>query len=35
MPFMSYLDRCTLPSERLIVTGEFPEVLVIAGRRCR
>jgi hypothetical protein len=33
MPFMSYLDRCTLPSERLIVTGEFPEVLVIAGRR--
>jgi hypothetical protein len=33
MPFMSYVDRCTLPSERLIVTGEFPEVLVIAGRR--
>ena len=33
MPFMSYLNRCTLPSERLIVTGEFPEVLVIAGRR--
>jgi hypothetical protein len=33
MPFLSYLDRCTLSSERLIVTGEFPEVLVIAGRR--
>jgi hypothetical protein len=33
MPFISYLDRCTLPSERLTVTGEFPELPVIAGRR--
>ena len=33
MPFMSYVERCTSPSERLIVTGEFPELLVIAGRR--
>ena len=32
MPFMSYLDRCTSVSDRLMVTGEFPEVLVIAGR---
>jgi hypothetical protein len=32
MPFVSYLDRCTSVSDRLIVTGEFPEVLVIAGR---
>jgi hypothetical protein len=32
MPFIAYLDRCTAPSERLIVTGEFPEILVIAGR---
>lgn len=33
MPFVAYLDRCTSTSDRLIVTGEFPEVLVIAGRR--
>ena len=32
MPFMSYVDRCTAPSDRLLVTGEFPELLVIAGR---
>ena len=32
MPFVSYLDRCTSVSDRLMVTGEFPEVLVIAGR---
>ncbi|MGH9257421.1 MAG: hypothetical protein ACRD3C_22905, partial [Vicinamibacterales bacterium] len=32
MPFVSYVDRCTSASDRLIVTGEFPEVLVIAGR---
>ena len=32
MPFMSYVDRCTSPSDRLLVTGEFPELLVIAGR---
>jgi hypothetical protein len=33
MPFMSYVDRCTSPSDRLLATGEFPELLVIAGRR--
>jgi hypothetical protein len=33
MPFIAYLDRCTSTSDRLIVTGEFPEVLVIAGRK--
>jgi len=33
MPFFGYLDRCTSRSERLIVTGEFPDVLVMAGRR--
>lgn len=33
MPFMSYVDRCTQVSDRLLVTGEFPELLVIAGRR--
>ena len=32
-PFFDYLDRCTSPAERLIVTGEFPDVLVLAGRR--
>jgi hypothetical protein len=33
MPFFAYLDRCTSESERLIVTGEFPDVPVLAGRR--
>jgi len=32
MPFVAYLDRCTAASDRLLVTGEFPELLVIAGR---
>ena len=32
-PFFDYIDRCTSPSDRLIVTGEFPDVLVLAGRR--
>ena len=32
MPFFAYVDRCTSPSDRLIVTGEFPDVLVLAGR---
>jgi hypothetical protein len=32
-PFFDYIDRCTAPSDRLIVTGEFPDVLVLAGRR--
>ncbi|NOT24869.1 MAG: hypothetical protein HOP16_02095 [Acidobacteria bacterium] len=33
MPFFKYLDRCTSESERIIVTGEFPDVPVMAGRR--
>ena len=33
LPFFTYLDRCSTPMDRLIVTGEFPDVLVLAGRR--
>ena len=33
MPFFGYLDRCTSRSDRLIVTGYFPDILVAAGRR--
>jgi len=33
MPFFHYLDRCTAESERLIVTGESPDIPVLAGRR--
>jgi hypothetical protein len=32
-PFFEYLDRCSSRTDRLIVTGEFPDVLVLAGRR--
>jgi hypothetical protein len=32
MPFFAYLDRCTAATDRLIVTGEFPEIPVLAGR---
>lgn len=32
LPFFAYLDRCSSQSDRLIVTGEFPDVLVLAGR---
>ena len=32
LPFFAYLDRCTSRSDRLIVTGEFPDVIVLAGR---
>jgi hypothetical protein len=32
LPFFAYLDRCSSRSDRLIVTGEFPDVLVLAGR---
>jgi len=32
MPFFEYVDRCTLPSDRLIVTSLFPDVLVLAHR---
>ena len=32
LPFFSYLDRCTTPADRIVVTGEFPDVIVLAGR---
>ena len=32
MPFFAYLDRCTIATDRLIVTGEFPDVVVLSGR---
>jgi hypothetical protein len=32
LPFFAYLDRCSSRSDRLIVTGEFPDVVVLAGR---
>jgi len=32
IPFFEYLDRCTSRSDRIIVTGEFPDVVVLAGR---
>jgi hypothetical protein len=33
MPFFAYVDRCSSPSDRILVTGEFPDVVVLAGRR--
>ena len=33
MPFFAYVDRCTASEERILVTGEFPDVVVLAGRR--
>lgn len=33
MPFFRYLDRCTSRLDRLIVTSELPDILVLAGRR--
>jgi hypothetical protein len=32
MPFMAYVDRCTAPQDRLLVTGFDPEINVIANR---
>jgi len=32
-PFFAYLDRCSSRADRLIVTGEFPDIVVLAGRR--
>ena len=32
VPFFEYLDRCTSPADRLIVTGESPDILIAAGR---
>ena len=33
MPFFSYLDRCSSSADRIIVTGESPDVIVLSGRR--
>jgi len=32
MPFFTYLDRCTSVTDRLIVTGASPDIVVLAGR---
>jgi hypothetical protein len=33
MPFFAYLDRCSSSTDRILVTGEFPDVVVLARRR--
>jgi hypothetical protein len=33
MPFFAYMDRCTSQADRIIVTGEFPDLIVLAGRQ--
>jgi hypothetical protein len=32
MPFFEYLDRCSAQTDRLIVTGEYPDIGVLAAR---
>jgi hypothetical protein len=32
MPFYAYVDRCTSRDDRLIVTGDYADVIVLAGR---
>jgi hypothetical protein len=32
IPFFDYLDRCTQPSDRVMMTGMFPDVFVMAER---
>lgn len=32
-PFLRYVERCTAPADRLLVTGQFPEMYVMARRR--
>ena len=32
MPFFDYLDRCTSSADQLIVTGDYADILVLAGR---
>ena len=32
MPFFAYLGRCTLPTDRMLVTGLMPEAFVLAHR---
>jgi hypothetical protein len=31
-PFYAYVDRCTSRDDRLIVTGDYADVIVLAGR---
>ena len=33
LPFYAYLDRCTTADDRIVVTGEYPDVIALAGRR--
>lgn len=33
MPFFGYLDRCTATGDQLIVTSDYPDVPVLAGRK--
>lgn len=33
MPFFAYVDRCSSVDDRILVTGEFPDVVVLARRR--
>jgi hypothetical protein len=33
MPFFTYMDRCTSLADRIIVTGEFPDLIVLARRQ--
>lgn len=32
LPFLAYVERCTTPDQRLLVTGFMPEVPVLTGR---
>ena len=32
LPFFEYLDRCARSSDRLVINGLFPDILVLAGR---
>ena len=32
LPFMRYVDRCTMPEQRLLVMGFMPEVSVLTKR---
>jgi hypothetical protein len=32
VPFLRYVDRCTAPTDRLLVSGPYPDVFVLARR---
>lgn len=32
MPFFAYVDRCSTTSDQLVITSDYPEVPVLAGR---